>query len=109
MATDYVRGRDRLSHSSTKEKTSLSVANELLENRGNRWVKIDLAKAVRRLEPLLDFAVSNLLLNVEGQEVGRDVLIDLDTEHLSDSQTCGTTENEDHPFSCFLLPRLTRH
>ncbi len=64
MAPDYVRRRDGFSLSSTEEETSISVSNELFEKPGNRRVKIDLTKTVRRLEPLLDLAVTNLLLNL---------------------------------------------
>ena len=40
MAPDYVRRRDGFSFSSTEEKTSLAVANELFEHLGNRRMKI---------------------------------------------------------------------
>src|SRR5438309_1190166 len=109
MAPDYVRRRNRLSLSSAEEETSLPVASELFEKPGNRRVKIDLTNAVRRLEPLLDLAVTNLLFNVESQEVGGDVLIDLDAKHLSDSQTRCTTQHKDHAFPGLLPPRQTRH
>ena len=109
MATNYVRRRDGLFLSSTEKETSLAVANELLEKPGNRWVKIDLTKTVGRLEPLLDLAVTNLLFDVKGQEVGRDVFIDLDAQHLSDSQTRSTAQDKDQAFPWLLPPRQTRH
>src|ERR1019366_10129882 len=104
MATDYVRGRERLSQPSAEEETHLSVANELLEESGNRRVKVNLTKAVLCLEPLLDLAVANFLLNVNGLEIGRDVLVDLDSKCLSDSKTSRTRQNENHPFPLLLPP-----
>jgi hypothetical protein len=46
----------------------------------------------------------NFLLDGDGQEVWRDVLVNLDAKYLSDSKTASTTQNENHSFP-FLLPR----
>jgi hypothetical protein len=54
------------------------VADELLEQISNRWVKVNLAKTVRCLEPLFDSAVVNSLFDEDGQKIWRDVLVDLD-------------------------------
>ena len=86
MAPDYVCGRDGFPFSSREEEPSLAGSNELSEHLSNRRVKIDLTKAASRLEPLLDLPVTNLLLDVEGEVIGRDVLIDLDAQYLADSQ-----------------------
>jgi len=50
-----------------KQKTSLSVINELLEQLGNRRVK-NLAKAINGLEPLFDLAAPNLLLDINQEQ-----------------------------------------
>ena len=55
-------------------------------------------------EPMLDLAVANFLLNVDGQEVGRDVLVDLDTKCLSDSKTSRTSQNKNDAFPPLLPP-----
>jgi hypothetical protein len=107
MAADYICGRDGFSLSGAEKETSLAVANELFEKAGDRRMKIDLTKAVRRFEPVLDLAVTNLLIDGEGQEVRRDVLIDLDAQHLSDSQTRCSAQDKNHPFPCFLPPSPT--
>jgi hypothetical protein len=54
-------------------------------------VKVSLTKAVRCLEPLFDPAVMDLLFDGDGQEVRRNVLVNLDAKSLSDSRTTSTT------------------
>ena len=85
MAPNYVGRRKRLPGSSAEQESNLAAANELFEPSGNRRVKIDLTDGIRSLEPLFDLSATNLLLDVKGQEIGRDVFIDFDAKHLSDS------------------------
>ena len=85
MAPNDVGRRKRLPGSSAEQESNLAAANELFEPSGNRRVKIDLTDGIRRLEPLFDLSATNLLLDVKGQEIGRDVFIDFDAKHLSDS------------------------
>ena len=85
MAPNYVGLRKRLPSSSAEQESNLAAANELLEPSGNRRVKIDLTDGIRSLEPLFDLSATNLLLDVKGEEIGRDVFIDFDAKHLSDS------------------------
>jgi hypothetical protein len=87
MATDDVRRRERLSCASAELEAGLSVANELLEKGGNRRVDVNLTKAIRCLETLFDPAVMNFLLEGDGQEICRDVFVDLNAKRLTDSQT----------------------
>ena len=68
-----------------KEESCLAVANEPFEHCGNRRVKIDLTIGIRGLEPMLYLSTANFLLDAEGQEIGGDVFIDFDAQHLSDS------------------------
>ena len=83
MAPNYIGRRKRLPGSSAEQESNLAAANELLEARGNRRVKIDLTDGIRSLEPLVDLSATNLLLDIKGQEIGRDVFIDFDAKHLS--------------------------
>ena len=85
MAPNDVGRRKRLPGSSAEQESNLAAANELFEPSGNRRVKIDLADGIGSLEPLFDLSATNLLLDVKGQEIGRDVFIDFDAKHLSDS------------------------
>ena len=39
----------------------------------------------RSLELFLDLSATNFLLDVEGQEIGRDVFVNFDAKQLSDS------------------------
>ena len=82
-----MQNRKRLPNSRAEEESSFAVANELSEQCGNRRVKIDLTIRIHChcLEPLFDLPTTNLLLDVERQEVGGDVLIDFDAQRLSDS------------------------
>jgi hypothetical protein len=45
----------------------------------------------------------NLLFDKDGQEVRRDVLVNLDAKCLSDSKTASTAQNENHPLT-LLVP-----
>ena len=56
--------------SSAEQKARCSVANELFEKSGNRRVEVNLAIAVRCLEPLFDPAVMNFLLDKDSQKSG---------------------------------------
>jgi hypothetical protein len=69
----------------------MPVANERFEKSGNRRVEVNLAKAICCLEPLFNPTVMNFLLDKHGEEVRRDVLVNLDAKRLSDSKTTGTT------------------
>ena len=80
-----MQNRKRLPNSRAEEESSFAVANELSEQCGNRRVKIDLTIRIHCLAPLFDLPTTNLLLDVERQEVGGDVLIDFDAQRLSDS------------------------
>jgi len=68
-----------------RQESSFAAANELFEPSGNRRVKIDLTDGIGSLEPFFDLSATNLLLDVKGQEIARDVFIDFDAKHLSDS------------------------
>jgi hypothetical protein len=85
MAPNYVGRRKRLPGSSAEQESSFAAANELFEPSGNRRVKIDLTDGIGRLEPLFDLSATNFLLDVKSQEILRDVFIDFDAKHLSDS------------------------
>jgi hypothetical protein len=56
-----------------------------LEKRSNRRVQIDLTPAVRCLETLFDSAVMNFLRDGDGQEIVRDVFVDLYAKRLANS------------------------
>jgi hypothetical protein len=74
MATNDVRRRNGSSRPSAEQKARFSVADELFEEgRNRRGVNINLAKAIRCFESLFDPAVMNLLLDENGQKIGRDV------------------------------------
>jgi hypothetical protein len=85
MAPIYVGRRKRLPHSSAEQESQLAAANELFEQSRNRRMKIDLTDGIGSLEPFLDPSATNFLLDVEGQEIGRDVFINFDAKQLSDS------------------------
>src|SRR5215467_11854580 len=103
MTPNYVRWGDRFSLSSAKEETGFPITHEVSKHfcdtrcedqpDENRWP----------LEPLLYPPMMNLLLEVEGYEIRRDVLIDLDTQRLSDPQTRCTAQDKNHSFA-WLLP-----
>ena len=82
----------------------MSVANEFFEKIGNRWVEVNLTKAIRCFEPLFKPTVMNFLLDKDGKEVRRNVLVNLYAKRLSDSKTTSTTQNENHPLPLFLPP-----
>src|SRR5437762_14027347 len=103
MTPNYVRWGNRLSLSSAEEETSFPITHEVSEHFCDTRVKINLTKTVGRLEPLLYPSMMNLLIEVEGYEIRRDVLIDLDTQRLSDSQTRCTAQDKNHSFA-WLLP-----
>ena len=90
--------------SSAEQEARCPVANELFEKSRNRRVKINLAKAIRCLEPLFNPTVMNFLLDKDGKEVRRNVLVNLNAKRLADSKTTSTTQNENHPLSLFLPP-----
>lgn len=68
--------------SSAEQEARRSIANKLFQENGNRRVEVNLAKTVRGFEPLFDPTVMNLLMNEDGQEVRRDMLVNLDTKRL---------------------------
>jgi hypothetical protein len=90
--------------SSAEQKPRRSGANELFKKSGNRRVEVNLAKAVRCFESLFDPTVMNFLLDKDGQEIRRDVFVNLDTKRLSDSETTSTAQNENHPLPFSLPP-----
>jgi hypothetical protein len=45
-------------------------------------------------QPLLHLAMASLLVDGDGQEIRGDVLVNFDSERLSDSQTCCTAQNK---------------
>src|SRR4029077_4984574 len=104
MAPNDVGRRKRLPGSSAEQKSNLAAANELFEPSGNRRVKIDLTDGIRSLEPLFDLSATNLLLDVNGREIGRSCFIVFDANPPPDSKPRRTTENENHTFSGFLPP-----
>ncbi|MGD0214916.1 MAG: hypothetical protein ABSB87_16945 [Terriglobales bacterium] len=69
--------------SSAEQVARCPVANELFEKSGYRRVEIYLAKAVRGLEPLFNPTVMNFLLDEDGKEVRRNVLVNLYAKRLS--------------------------
>jgi len=77
MTPNNVRGVNRIALSRAKEKSTLSLPNELLEHLSDARMKINLTKAIRGFQPLFDFPMMNFLLDVEGEETGRDVLISM--------------------------------
>jgi hypothetical protein len=78
MTPDDVHHGNRSPRSRAEEESRFAVANELPEQGGNRRVKIDLTVGIRRLETLFDFTAADLLLDVESQKIGGDVLIDFE-------------------------------
>ena len=89
--------------SSAEQETRRPIARELFEKSGNRRVEINLAKAIC-FEPLFNPTVMNFLLDRDGEEVRRNVLVNLDAKRLTDSKTTSTTQNENHPLPLFLPP-----
>ena len=97
MAPNYVGRRKRLPGSSAEQESNLAAANELFEPSGNRRVKIDLTDGIRRLEPLFDLFATNLLLNVKGREIGRDVFIDFEPKSFAGTQrSAASQESVEH-------------
>jgi hypothetical protein len=90
--------------SSTEQEGRCPVANELFEKSRNRRVEVNLAKAIRCLEPLLNPTVGNFLLDKDAKEVRRNVFVNLNAKRLADSKTTSTTQNENHPLPLFLPP-----
>ena len=99
-----VRRGERFSCSCAEQETTCTVADELLQQCANGWMEVNLTHASWCLEPILYLAPANLLHNGDGQEVGGDVLVNLDAKRLSDSKTSCTAEDEKHPLT-FLFPR----
>ena len=91
--------------SSAKQEARCPVANELFEKSGNRRVEVNLAITIRCFEPLFNPTVMNFLLDKDGKEVRRNVLVNFDAKRLADSKTTSTTQNENHPLPLFLPPR----
>lgn len=75
MAPNYVGRRKRLPGSSAEQESNLAAVNELFEPSANRRVKIDLTDGIGSLEPFFDLSATNLLLDVKGQEIRRNVFI----------------------------------
>ena len=67
--------RQRLPVAGAEQEPILAFPSKLLQHGGDRWMKVDLARSARCLEPLFDFAMTHLLLNADGQEVRGDVLV----------------------------------
>ena len=59
---------------------------------------VHVAEGVRRLQPGFHFAVTCLLPDADGSEIGRDVLVDLNTECLAYPKASRTAKNEQHTF-----------
>ena len=72
-------------------------------------MNVHVADGVRRLQPELHFAVPRLLPDSDGSEIGRNVLVDLNTQCLAYPQASRTAKNEQHTFLWALPFRQSGH
>jgi hypothetical protein len=70
---------------------------------------VHVADCVRRLQPGLHFAVTRLLPDADGSEIGRDVLVDLNTKGFAYPKASRTAKNEQHTLLRLLPFRESSH
>jgi hypothetical protein len=72
-------------------------------------MKINVAHGGRCFDPFFHLAMTCLLSNANGQEIRRNVALDLNTERLADSEPSRATKSEQHPFFRLFVACQTSH
>ena len=70
---------------------------------------VHVAEGVRCLQPRFHLTVTCLLPDADGSEIGRDVLVDLNTKCLAYSETSRAAKNEQHTLLRHLPFRQSSH